>query len=340
MLLRIKKRMYLCWLFLAIMVVSLAGCANTKKEVRKGEDYQKLLRKEITGSAVKTRDDASKTIPSVESNPEASSDLHEWSGDASFRKGHLEMAFVDYNKALRLDPNNLRVKYKRGLLFLAGGMTNEAIEEFEKILEEDPEYALAHMGLGQVFFQRKQYHEAERHFEQSLQLDSTLWKSCNFLGVIYDYKGRHGKAVDAYQAAIALVPNKSVLLNNLGTSYYLAGEYEDAINSFMKALEAPSPESKVYNNLGLALAKKEKIHEAFDAFRRGGDRAQAYNNIGCVYLWFGNRVQAKRAFERAIEERPEFYEKANENLTNCMLGGTASFDMSVTSSSGGTSLLP
>ena len=36
--------------------------------------------------------------------------------------------------------------------------------------------------------------------------------------------------------------------------------------------------------------------------------------MGCVYSWQGESGKAIRSFEKAIEVRPDFYDKANENL--------------------------
>ena len=39
--------------------------------------------------------------------------------------------------------------------------------------------------------------------------------------------------------------------------------------------------------------------------------------MGCVYSWQGESGKAIRSFEKAIEVRPDFYDKANENLRRC-----------------------
>ena len=73
-------------------------------------------------------------------------------------------------------------------------------------------------------------------------------------------------------------------------------------------------EKKLYNNLGLALGKLGRYPEALEAFTHGGDEAQAYNNLGCLYLDNGDYERAAACFERATELRTSFYAKANDNL--------------------------
>jgi len=102
--------------------------------------------------------------------------------------------------------------------------------------------------------------------------------------VIYDYQKRFSEAIEQYEAAIALSPQEGILHNNLVVCYYLQDRYEEAIRSFRKALEVDPVNCRVYNNLELRLGMSGQDSEALAAFKRGGGLAQAYNNLGCVYL--------------------------------------------------------
>ncbi|MDL1984030.1 MAG: tetratricopeptide repeat protein [Deltaproteobacteria bacterium] len=57
-----------------------------------------------------------------------------------------------------------------------------------------------------------------------------------------------------------------------------------AINAFNKVLETKYSKTKTYNNLGMALSELVRYQEALEAFRKGGNEARAYNNLGCIYL--------------------------------------------------------
>jgi len=49
------------------------------------------------------------------------------------------------------------------------------------------------------------------------------------------------------------------------------------------------------------------------AFKKCGDKASAYNNIGYLYMTEQKYKQALEAFEKAIETKPKYYAKAQEN---------------------------
>jgi Flp pilus assembly protein TadD len=331
-----RKSLVVC-ILAGCMSMALIGCAASDKSMINTGDYESVFQKHSRNARGKASPPFSDEMSSPKAVPKLSSDAHEWSADVYFREGKLEMAFVEYNKSLEFDPDNERVYYKRGLVFLAGGLKEEAMADFEKVLTLDPDHALAHMGLGQVFFQKKKYPKAEDQFRKAIALDSKLWKSHNFLGIIHDYRGQHMRAAMQYLAAISLKPESGLLYNNLGISYYLSGDYEKAIQAFRDALERESSQSKIYNNLGLALSKAGRMNEAFEAFRNGGDEARAHNNVGCVYAWHGDSRKAIRSFKKAIETKPAFYTEADDNLKKCRNGderpyhpnGESSFDVSI-----------
>ena len=54
----------------------------------------------------------------------------ERTADAYFLNGDLNLAFLYYEKSSRKDPDNARVLYKKGMLFLIKQLYKEAIENF------------------------------------------------------------------------------------------------------------------------------------------------------------------------------------------------------------------
>ena len=81
-------------------------------------------------------------------------------GDVYFNQGNLELALMQYNKYLRDNPDNARVVYKKGMLFLKGKADEAAIIEFRKVIKIDPIHAQAYQGLGQAYFRLKKNPEA------------------------------------------------------------------------------------------------------------------------------------------------------------------------------------
>lgn len=303
----------ICSIVFVLSSMSLfCGCASdshpfTKDWPPRQGSYENILDKQRRGLAMEE-------VP--EEEPDMTAEEHERLGDQYLQQGNMDESFVQYYKALNLNPAETGVRYKMGLLFLRKGLPDGALKEFQEVLKEDDSYALAYEGAGQAFMQMGEYDEAEKRFQKALQLDPDLWLSHNNLGMIYDRKFRFDDAIAHYETAITIKPNQDILLNNLGLSYYLNGEYLKSVDTLLKAAQAGSnpKNAKVYNNLGLALGKLQRYDEALEAFKKAGDRAAAYNNLGYVYFLQKEYDKAIVSFEKAIEIKPSFYQSANENL--------------------------
>ena len=287
----------------------LLGCAGGKgfrMEIETGNDsnqrIQDLAENQTEGE-----------IPAKDL-PEMTGDEYERLGDALLSKKNLYLAYVQYDKSLQMNPGNLRVEYKKGLVLLLGEKNDDAIKQFQIVIDKNPDYAPAYEGIGRAYFQKKEYSESEKKFLRAVILDPRRWKSYNYLGYIRDYRKDYKAAIHEYKSALQIKPEKGFIHNNLGVSYSLARNDKKAVAAFKKAIELNYRESKVYNNMALALANLDRYEEALDAFAKAGGEAQAYNNLGCIYLGRGMFEEAVISFEKAIELEPSYYAKAGDNL--------------------------
>jgi Flp pilus assembly protein TadD len=308
---RFRKRMPAAFIAIALVVFLLAGCGSSKGfrlAVETGGNADQKNAGEAAEQQTFFVSDDTKALPEI------SSEECEQLGDGLLNKGNLYLAYVQYEKSLKLKPDNIRVEYKKGLALLLGEKNDDAIRQFEMVLKKEPKFDLANEGLGRAYFQKKDFLLAERHFKKAIDQNHKLWMSYNFLGNIYDKKKEYEKAILEYTSAIAVKPDQGLLYNNLGVSCLLAGHNQAAIDAFSKALEKNYRESRVYNNMALAYANLGHYDDATDAFRKAGGEAHAYNNMGCIYLEKGNYAEAVRCFEKAIAIEPSFYAKASDNL--------------------------
>ena len=306
----LRKRIPAAFVALTLIMFLLNGCST-------GKGFKLAIE---TGGGDKKSMDATAEQPTffvsddTKALPEISGDEYEQLGDALLNKGNLYLAYVQYEKSLKLKPDNIRVEYKKGLTLLLGEKNDDAIRQFEMVLNKEPKFDLASEGLGRAYFQKKDFLLAERHFKKAIDQNHKLWMSYNFLGNIYDNKQDYEKAILEYTSAIAVKPDQGLLYNNLGVSYLLAGHNQGAVDAFGKAVEKNYRESRVFNNMAVAYANLGRYDDATEAFRKAGGEAHAYNNMGCIYLEKGNYPEAVRCFEKAIALEPSFYAKASDNL--------------------------
>ncbi len=297
-------------LLILIIIGCICGCANSERRQNSFENqinYKHMMDMQKQKPTVIVKDEISDQIP------EMTAEDYVRLGDTFNKQNNIEKAFINYYKALRLDPGQNEIRYKLGILLIMRGMFDDALNEFEGILENDPENALAYEGKGRVFLAFKKLEESKQSFREAINLNPETWQSHTYIGIINDQQGMYDAAISEYHKAIAINPESYISFNNLGISYYLKGDYNQSIKALRTALKIRPEKQSLYNNLGISLYKMNEYEEAFVAFENCGDKASAYNNMGYLYMSEKKHKQALEVFEKAIKIKPKYYVKAQEN---------------------------
>jgi Flp pilus assembly protein TadD len=300
----INRTIRISLLFCLAAGLFLSGCAaNSIGALSKSGSYGNLSERRLLTTDGKKAEE-----------PMNTAEEYEHLGDINLTKGDITASFVNYMKALQMEPGRLSASYKAGRLFLLRGMAVEARGEFEKIIKKDPKNAVALEGMGRAYLLDNDSEKAIEYFLKALDVNPRLWETHDLLGIAYDRERKFKSAIEHYEAAILIKPEAGVVFNNLGVSYYMSGELGKAKEAFTTAIEKGEEGSKVYNNLAITLSKLGEYRLAREAFNRAGSEATAQNNIGYLYMLDGKNKEAAQAFEKAIELNPVFYGKAHDNL--------------------------
>jgi Flp pilus assembly protein TadD len=288
----------------------LIGCpsSDTQSQIAKESEYRKLLDQQKQKREIKEDQELLKNLPKMKAGD------YEHLGDTYLKNGDLDFAFIQYNRALNLEPKSIRIRYKMAGLFLTKGLADDAQAGFLSIIEEHPDFAPAYDGMGRVYFIKEDLEKAEISFNKALQLDPKLWQSHNYLGIIKDKQKKYDQAVSQYSEAIALRPDIGLLYNNLGMSYLLQGDYERAVKAFNEALDKGETDPKIINNLALTLVKLKRYDDALTVFKLVDSESSAYFKIGNIYMEEKNYAKAAESFEKAVELNPKYDAKAVQRL--------------------------
>ena len=235
-------------------------------------------------------------------------------GDTYLKQGNIDMAFIQYGKALRIDPNRAGTRQKVGYLYLKKGLGAEALNEFNIILAKDQRNTSALQGKASALVQLNRLAEAEKVLQEVTDIDGRSWQAYLLLGTVYDRQKRYEDATVAYRKVIDINPKSASAYNNLGVSLFLMGRYRESVDALLSSISLDPSNLQSYNNLGLSLFKLGKYPEALETFRKGGDEASAYNNMGVLYMEEKNYAKAIEFFEKAIEAKPTYYESAHAGL--------------------------
>ncbi len=103
-------------------------------------------------------------------------------------------------------------------------------------------------------------------------------------------------------------------MSDLGWTYFKLKNYDQGLQWLKKAQALNPKDKKLNHRLGMILAAQKKFPEALEAFRKAGDEAQAFNNIGVHYYLDHRYAEAARCFQKALDLRPTYYQEAKVNL--------------------------
>ena len=148
--------------------------------------------------------------------------------------GRLQESLPQFRQAVRLDPNNARLRQELGSALLDSGDLAEAVDNLATATRLDPKLAMARFRLGLAFSRQ----------------------------------GRVSEAVTAYQGAIAVAPRLTEAHFELGMALYLLDFKEAAAKAFDKAAEAAPGTSDGRTAAAWALIARNRREEAIIALRR------------------------------------------------------------------------
>jgi choline-sulfatase len=125
------------------------------------------------------------------------------------QRGRIAEAIGALQKAVELDPNDIKTLNKLAVSCLLVGRTAEAQGALEALLFLDPENAEAHNSLGWMALRAKDSATAIQHFEKSLAADPDFLEPYINLGMLYRQAGRLQDSRAAFEAFLARAPRQA-----------------------------------------------------------------------------------------------------------------------------------
>jgi tetratricopeptide (TPR) repeat protein len=139
-----------------------------------------------------------------------------------------QKAYVAFQKAVQLDPQNKEARYGLGHLLVYQGKLHQAEAEFREAIKIDGNYSEAHTYLGQVLVYEEHWPEAIAEFRHALSnpLYSTPDLARFHLGKALAHEGDYQGAMEALEDALVVNPPNvppAMLQLELGKVYYKLG---------------------------------------------------------------------------------------------------------------------
>ena len=214
--------------------------------------------------------------------------------------------------------------YKFGLAYLGDTppQLQQAFIEFQKAAKLDPRNRDAYYALGHVFFQQERYSKAISSFKKALLIDPEHSESHNYLGRIYSFQGEFDKALASYKAALKnpkyRTPEKPYW--NMGLLYDRQEKYHEAVIELKNALRVNPNIVAVHNLLGEVYSKMGEMDQAIasykEAIRITPKDINAHYNLACIYQQQGADQLANTAFNQVISLSPVLAQE--EDFKKCL----------------------
>lgn len=196
--------------------------------------------------------------------------------------------------------------YQLGVSYFNEGNIQMAYVEFQKALKLNPDDKEVLNALGVVYLEFRDLQNAEKSFLKAVTLDPNFSEAYNNLGATYGRMGRWSDAVNSFKAAIKnpVYKKPEIAFNSLGDAYYRLGKIDEAIDAYREAINRVQDFYRPYYGLSLCYNTKGQYGDAATAITRainldslfGGDRDKATE-------YFENkRLQAKDEELRDIND--------------------------------------
>jgi tetratricopeptide (TPR) repeat protein len=262
-------------------------------------------------------------------------------GHVYIARGDLSMAAQEYEKALQLDPRNLKALenlgnyysalntkkaleyYKRyleiephdaeiffqmGFLYQKSGDTPAAINAFKKSIEYDPQQVASHLALAELFELKKSTAAAIEQYQECVKLDSRNPAFSARLGHIYFDNKQWDAAAVQFEKAQTLEPQDAT------NPYYLAriaeekGDWVKAATLAERAYQL-SHDVQFLPLLSYYLTMQHRTKEAVvwleKAIKAEPNSPNAQLFLGMDYLELDQPKKARDVLEKAVAAHPQ-----------------------------------
>lgn len=187
--------------------------------------------------------------------------------------------------------------YQLGLSYFNENKIQMAYVEFQKAIELNPDDKEVLNALGVVYLQFDDLQKAEGSFLKAIKVDSSFSEAHNNLGATYGRMGRWSDAINSFKAAIKnpVYKKPELAYNGLGDAYYRLGRIDEAIDSYREAIKRAQDFYRPYYGLALCFNAKGRYGDAASAMTRAIELDSLFRgDKDKVIEYFNNkRIEAK-----------------------------------------------
>jgi len=233
-------------------------------------------------------------------------------------KGDTVDLAAELERVQDLAPDDVDVKLDLGSAYQRIGANDKAIVAYKDVLDKQPKNVQALKLLGDCYRRQKDPEKAIEAYQKVKKLAPDDPRSYFLLGAAYQEIGADGKAEVVLQSAAEQFRRYvGEAWANLGAIAYRRGDLSTANWYLSRAVARTPGRPKAHYNYALVLSAKKERERALDELKIAGDLdpkdAEVRYLAGVILLRMGHLDEAKKAFEEALQRKPD-HADAKHNL--------------------------
>lgn len=228
----------------------------------------------------------------------------------------------EYPKAIQLlqkeslkHPERLELRLALGNLAYRSNNYDLAIEHYQALVKSRPNAGDVYLRMGEVYRKKGDVQAAINAFRKAKELRPNDPVPFLHLAVLLDAQGQHEQARPIYEQILKLQPDHPIALNNLAYMMAQDGQnLDEALKLAERAKQKLPQDPDVSDTLGWIYIKKNLSEEAIRVYRdliaRQPERSTFRYHMGMALYQKGDKVQAKKELQIALQKKPTKEEEA------------------------------
>ncbi|GAX40431.1 TPR repeat-containing protein [Tolypothrix sp. NIES-4075] len=241
--------------------------------------------------------------------------LHVKQGDECFEKREYEAAIDNYNAALKLNPHDAEIYYKRGLARYYLVDDEKAIQDYNQAIKINPKYAKAYSKLGLARYELGDYEQAIADYTQAIEINPYDAVAYRNRADARFHIGDNQGAIEDYNQAIKINPDYGryeqrvidIFNQSREISFHdeVAGNGCSELEDLTQAIKINPNDADAYYNRGNARFdlgdRAGAIEDYTQAIKINYNYADAYYNRGNARSDLGDKLLAIEDFQKATD---------------------------------------
>ena len=215
----------------------------------------------------------------------------------------IALARASCEKALQLNPQIAEAQICQGTIDDGTGQARQAQREFEEALRLDPQSDSALNGLARTYEETEQPEQAEKVYQQAIEARPYYWANYFALANFLLRRADYTRAATVLEQATAKFPANSVLARRLGVAYFLEGKFDQAA-AILDGATRGNPHAEAYMDLGQVYLHQKKWDAAIAALESAAhmkpNSFAIAADLADAYAWSGQPAKAEARYKDAL----------------------------------------